>query len=63
IDDGNSSRIFSEIKKKEKEVTRIKTLKEVLKSSDAVSTMWRRYKKYPIVNQVGGKLLATLNSN
>ncbi|MFK3960751.1 CDP-glycerol glycerophosphotransferase family protein [Guptibacillus hwajinpoensis] len=63
IDNGNSSRIFSEIKKKEKEVTRRKTLKEVLKSSDAVSTMWRRYKKYPIVNQVCGKLLATLRSH
>ncbi len=63
IDNGNSSRIYSEIKKKEKEVTRSKSLKEVLKSSDVVSTLWRRYKKYPIVSRIGVKLLATLRSN
>ena len=63
IDNGNSSRIYSEIKKKEKEVTRSKSFKEILKSSDVVSTIWRRYKKYPIVSQIGVKLLATLKSN
>ena len=63
IDNGNSSRIFAEIKKKEKEVMRQKSLKEILKSSDVVSTMWRRYKKYPIISQIGVKLLATLKSN
>ncbi|MCA0991403.1 CDP-glycerol glycerophosphotransferase family protein [Guptibacillus hwajinpoensis] len=63
IDNGNSSRIFAEIKKKEKEVTRKKSLKEILKSSDIVTTMWRRYKKYPIIRQFGVKFLATLKSH
>jgi hypothetical protein len=59
-DKQNSSRIFNEIKLKEKDLVKRGDLLSVIRKSDLIQSTWFRYKKIRFVRNLGSKILAML---
>lgn len=59
-DKQNSSRIFREIKLKEKDLVKRGNLLSVIRKSDLIQSTWFRYKKIRFVRNLGSKILSML---
>ncbi|MFC0559239.1 CDP-glycerol glycerophosphotransferase family protein [Halalkalibacter alkalisediminis] len=62
VDQINSERIYKKIKTKDNEELRRYRVFRGLENSDLVKSLWRKYKRYGIVNRLGARILSTFKS-